>query len=135
MPKETQKAALGLRRIKLLDGLSNESLQALSNDCSWRPYKAGQTIISRNSPEHEVYLLVAGKVRVSMYSANGRQVTFRDVECGGKSWVTSPPSTGAGGQPMRWPWRDVAGRGAFGGRVQEAVARASRWWANASCTG
>jgi CRP-like cAMP-binding protein len=82
MPKIAEPSVLGLRGIKLLAGLSTERLEALAKECAWRRYEAEQRIISRNAPDRDVHLLVAGKVRVTTYSAAGRQVTFRDEAAG-----------------------------------------------------
>ncbi|HSV53117.1 MAG TPA: Crp/Fnr family transcriptional regulator [Burkholderiaceae bacterium] len=82
MSTEVQPSILGLRGIQLLDGLSTERLEALARECAWRRYEPGQLIISRNGPEREVYLIIGGRVRITFYSAAGRQVTFRDEEAG-----------------------------------------------------
>jgi CRP/FNR family transcriptional regulator, cyclic AMP receptor protein len=79
MSRQTvQPSSLGLRSIGLLAGLSPERLETLAHQCAWRHYEAGQWIISRDAADRDVYLLVSGRVRVTTYSAAGRQVTFRD---------------------------------------------------------
>ncbi|OGA61642.1 MAG: cyclic nucleotide-binding protein [Betaproteobacteria bacterium RIFCSPLOWO2_12_FULL_65_14] len=82
MPQSVQPSSLGLRRIALLDGLSDERLEALARECAWRNYRAGQRIISRAAADRDVYLIISGRVRVTTYSAAGRQVTFRDIAAG-----------------------------------------------------
>ncbi|HSV61650.1 MAG TPA: Crp/Fnr family transcriptional regulator [Variovorax sp.] len=82
MSTEVQASILGLRGIPLLDGISTERLEALARECAWRRYEPGQRIISRNGPERDVYMIVAGRVRITFYSTAGRQVTFRDEEAG-----------------------------------------------------
>jgi CRP-like cAMP-binding protein len=42
----------------------------------------GQVIVARNSPDRDVHFVVSGRVRVTTFSAGGRQVTFRDEEAG-----------------------------------------------------
>lgn len=75
-------SSLGLRRIALLEGLSAERLDALARQCAWHNFRAGQHIISRTAADRDVYLIVSGRVRVTTYSAAGRQVTFRDIGAG-----------------------------------------------------
>ena len=75
-------SSLGLQRIALLEGLSPERLDALARQCAWRNFEAGQRILSREAPDRDVYLVVSGRVRVTIYSASGRQVTFRDIQAG-----------------------------------------------------
>lgn len=75
-------SAFGLRRVKLLEGLPDDVLEALAPQCRWRRYEAGQRVITREALDHDVYLIVSGKVRVTAFSASGRQVTFRDTQAG-----------------------------------------------------
>ncbi len=82
MSGSVQPSSLGLRGIALLEGLSAERLEALARACAWRNYRAGQRIISRAAADRDVYLIVSGRVRVTIYSAAGRQVTFRDIAAG-----------------------------------------------------
>lgn len=82
MPKPAQPSSLGLRGIALLAGLSAERLEALARECAWRNFDADQSIISRAAPDRDLYFIVSGRVRVTTYSAAGRQVTFRDFGAG-----------------------------------------------------
>ncbi len=71
-------SSLGLRGVALLEGLAAERLDALARECKWRNYAADQRVISRDADDRDVYLIISGGVRVTTYSAAGRQVTFRD---------------------------------------------------------
>ncbi len=75
-------SALGLRAIKLLEGLPEERLQSLATQCKWRRYEPEQMIFSREGTDRDVHLIVAGKVRITIYAASGRQVTFNDEKAG-----------------------------------------------------
>lgn len=75
-------SSLGLRRIELFNGLADDRLEAIARGCAWRNVEAGTQIVSREARDCDVYLLVSGKVRVTTYSAAGRQVTFRDCAAG-----------------------------------------------------
>lgn len=77
-----QPSALGLRRIALLEGLSEERLQGLAARCTWKRYEPEQRIVSWNAQDSDLHLIVSGKVRVTIYSAAGRQVTFNDEASG-----------------------------------------------------
>ena len=77
-------SALGLRGVALTSGLDAPVLEALAEQCRWRRFPAGQRVISRDAPDNDVYLIVSGKVRITAFSAAGRQVTFRDI--GGGDW-------------------------------------------------
>lgn len=82
MAKPVQPSSLGLRGIALLEGLAAERLEALARECAWRNYAADQRVISREAADRDLYLIVSGRVRVTTYSAAGRQVTFRDFGAG-----------------------------------------------------
>lgn len=82
MSTVVQASILGLRGIALLEGVPHERLEALARECAWRRCEPGQRIISRNAPERDVHLIIAGRVRITFYSAAGRQVTFRDEDAG-----------------------------------------------------
>lgn len=72
----------GLKSIKLLDGVPLPALEKLARQCRWRRFTAGQRVISREAPDNDVYLIVSGQVRVTSFSAGGREVTFGDVRGG-----------------------------------------------------
>lgn len=82
MAKPAQPSSLGLRSIALLEGLPQERLEGLARECAWRNVAPGSRIISRSGQERDVYFIVTGRVRVTTYSAAGRQVTFRDFGAG-----------------------------------------------------
>lgn len=82
MSIEFQASTQGLRGIELLDGLPPERLEALARDCRWCRYDAGQHIIARNGADRDVFLVISGRVRITIYAAGGRQVTFQDEQRG-----------------------------------------------------
>jgi CRP/FNR family transcriptional regulator, cyclic AMP receptor protein len=75
-------STLGLRNIKLLHGLPQDQLELIASRCRWRQIAAGGQIVTRNSPDVDVHFIVSGRVKVTTFSAGGRQVTFRDEEAG-----------------------------------------------------
>ncbi len=76
---EIEPATLGLRRVKLLEGLSDEALERVARVCSWRRFETGKAVITRSSASCDLCFLVSGRVRATVYTASGRQVTFRDL--------------------------------------------------------
>lgn len=69
-------------RVRLLDGLPKPAVAQLAQQCRWRRIAATQRVISREAQDQDVYLIVAGRVRVTSFSASGRQVTYRDIAAG-----------------------------------------------------
>jgi CRP-like cAMP-binding protein len=82
MPVDQPSSSLGLRSIALLAGLAPERLEALARECAWRRCAPEQQIISREADDRDLYLIVSGRVRVTTYSAGGREVSFRDIAAG-----------------------------------------------------
>ena len=77
-----QASTLGLMQVRLLQGLPQARLEAVAAQCNWRRVEQGQVIVARNSADRDVHFVVSGRVRVTTFSAGGRQVTFRDEEAG-----------------------------------------------------
>ncbi len=77
-------SALGLRKMKLLEGVSRTALEELARQCRWRRFEARQRIFSRETKDQDVYLIVSGRVRIAAFSAGGQQVTYRELPEG--SW-------------------------------------------------
>jgi CRP/FNR family transcriptional regulator, cyclic AMP receptor protein len=75
-------SALGLRSITLLLDVPAAALDDLAQQCRWRRFPVGQRVISREADDHDVYLIVGGKVRITAFSGAGRQVTYRDIATG-----------------------------------------------------
>ncbi|HZN46269.1 MAG TPA: Crp/Fnr family transcriptional regulator [Ramlibacter sp.] len=77
-----QASTLGLKQVRLLQDLPQERLEILAARCNWRRVEPGQVIVARNSPDRDVHFVVSGRVRVTSFSAGGKQVTFRDEDAG-----------------------------------------------------
>lgn len=82
MATTVQASTFGLRNVRILQGLSQERLEILAAQCGWRTVEPGKVIVARNSHDRDVHFVVSGRVRVTSFSAGGRQVTFRDEEAG-----------------------------------------------------
>jgi CRP-like cAMP-binding protein len=79
MSKDIQPSSLGLRKIDLLLGLPAQRLDAISRQCAWRHYEAGQRLVAREAEDRDLHMIVAGSVRVTTYSSAGREISFRDL--------------------------------------------------------
>ncbi|MEO5373974.1 MAG: Crp/Fnr family transcriptional regulator [Alphaproteobacteria bacterium] len=47
--------------------------------CRWKRFGADEQIIDRQSESRDIYFVVAGKVRILIYSIGGREVTLADI--------------------------------------------------------
>lgn len=73
-------AALG--RVDMLKGLAKPDLEAMAAMCRWRGYEKEQQVIEQDGGSHDVYFVARGRVRITIYAVNGREVTFRDLTAG-----------------------------------------------------
>ncbi len=73
---------LGLRGIRLFDGIDAFSLEEIARQCRWRGFKRKERVISRRATDRDVYLVIAGAVRVTAHSPQGRGIIFRDISAG-----------------------------------------------------
>jgi CRP-like cAMP-binding protein len=83
MVAPAQMSFLGLARNPMLSDLSPDRLSELAAQCSWKRYEAGQVVVSRHAPSSDVHLIVDGRVRIHVYSSDGREVLFTHVQEGG----------------------------------------------------
>jgi CRP/FNR family cyclic AMP-dependent transcriptional regulator len=71
-----------LRQVPIFAVLPESKCEGLARDCKWRTYEAGQQILSYDDPHTEVFFLASGKVRVIVYSGEGKAVVFTDLKPG-----------------------------------------------------
>jgi len=63
----------------LLQNVPAADVRALEKACAWRQYDAGEQIIDRQSDSREVFFVVSGRVRIAIYSIQGREITLDDL--------------------------------------------------------
>jgi CRP-like cAMP-binding protein len=71
-----------LSEIDLFKGLSVSDLHAIAGRCQWGHYAREQRIIGHQDDTNDVYFIVRGQVRATIYSASGKEVSFRDLGAG-----------------------------------------------------
>jgi len=69
--------------IDILAGLTPEGRRMLSGRCTWRDFKPHQLILGHQEDSRTVLFLTAGKAYATIFSENGKQVTFIDINAGG----------------------------------------------------
>lgn len=68
--------------VELFSPLSSEQRAAIAAKCRWRQIGAHSQILGYLDDTDDVYFVTEGRVRVAVYSASGREVSFRDVGAG-----------------------------------------------------
>jgi CRP/FNR family cyclic AMP-dependent transcriptional regulator len=76
------RSSLALRHIPLFEGLAEACLERIANECDWRTLEARRPLFTRNSAGSEIFFLVSGRVRITTFSSQGREVSFQDYEEG-----------------------------------------------------
>lgn len=72
-------SARSLRSIELFASLKPEAMARLEALCTWRTYQPQEAVVAHLDPSRDVYCLVDGMARISLYAPNGRQIVFRDA--------------------------------------------------------
>ena len=68
--------------IKLFAGLERAACEQLATRCQGQHVAAGQVIVSKHEESRDIYLVVSGNLLVTVFSAAGKQVLFRDKGAG-----------------------------------------------------
>ena len=71
-----------LGKTPLFGALSMTDMSRVALEMSERTYASGQQIFGRGDPGNEVFLVVTGRVRLSIFSADGRALSFRHCNDG-----------------------------------------------------
>jgi CRP/FNR family cyclic AMP-dependent transcriptional regulator len=72
-------SGFSLAGIDVFSGLEREALKDIERRCTHRRYAPGEPIVSRLDTSNDVFFLVSGDVRVTIYSLDGKAVSFRDL--------------------------------------------------------
>ncbi|MCB1519318.1 MAG: Crp/Fnr family transcriptional regulator [Hyphomicrobiaceae bacterium] len=71
-----------MAEIPLFAGVDPLVVGEIANLFSVRDYAAGSEIVRHLEDDTDVYFVLAGRVKVRIYSCQGRIVAFRQIECG-----------------------------------------------------
>ncbi|MEE8270815.1 MAG: Crp/Fnr family transcriptional regulator [Alphaproteobacteria bacterium] len=71
-----------LGQLEIFVGLSPDELDALAKRVRWRRYGAKHEVFGHTDDSQDVYFVIEGSVRVSVYSHGGKEVSFRDLQAG-----------------------------------------------------
>ncbi|WP_319024817.1 Crp/Fnr family transcriptional regulator [Nisaea sediminum] len=66
----------------LLQGLPPEKIADLDKRCRWRNFEADQVIINLDDESTDVYFIIWGDVRVTVFSETGKTVIIQDLKTG-----------------------------------------------------
>lgn len=75
-------SAQTLASIDLFRALAADDRAAIAVMTSGRDYRDGECIIAQDDVDHDVFFVVTGTVRVTYFTAAGKQIEFRDLGAG-----------------------------------------------------
>jgi len=71
-----------LSRVDFFAGLDDKRLRAIADRVHVRRHDAGQSLCRYNDDSRDVYMILDGTARATIFSPNGREVSFRDLRSG-----------------------------------------------------
>lgn len=74
--------AASLSGVAFFEDLAASDRDRLAGFCHWTRYDARQQIFGHEDEGNDVYFIVAGRVRVTVFSASGKEVSFTDLGAG-----------------------------------------------------
>lgn len=80
--RDIARTGRSLSNISIFAELSPISLEQIEQRCAWRRYEPGEAIISYLDTSDEVFFVISGKARVTIYSHSGKAVSFSELEPG-----------------------------------------------------
>lgn len=79
MARSVTNAETSLKGIAILAKLSPEALKDVERRCAFRRYERGESIVDYLDESDDVFFIVSGGVRVTIYSLAGKAVSFREL--------------------------------------------------------
>ena len=76
---QTELTQYSLAGIAIFARLPSQVLERVQQRCSWRRYKAGEPIVDYLDASDDVFFVTTGEVCVTIYSIEGKAVSFRNL--------------------------------------------------------
>lgn len=65
-----------LKQIPLFSRLPEEHLTLIASECRGKRFRAGATILNQSDESRDLYLILAGRVNVTLFNEDGREVVL-----------------------------------------------------------
>jgi CRP-like cAMP-binding protein len=76
---QTTPVEQSLQKIALFKDLPSDTLERIQQLCSWRRYEEDKPILVFGDDTSEVFFIAEGAAHVTIYSVDGKEVSFRDL--------------------------------------------------------
>lgn len=74
--------ATSLAGVSVFADTSPEARAVVAGRCVGQRYAPQAQIVSHQDPSTDVYFIISGSVRITFFSASGKEITFRDMHAG-----------------------------------------------------
>ena len=71
-----------LAKLPIFDGLDLVSQAEIAGSCRWRRFSSGQHVLHHNESSSDLFFVTEGTLRVLVYSPQGKDVSYRDLDPG-----------------------------------------------------
>ncbi|KAA3620943.1 MAG: cyclic nucleotide-binding domain-containing protein, partial [Proteobacteria bacterium] len=68
-----------LRRCVLFDRLDDDALARIAGLVKWRTYRRGTDVFRFQDESTDIYLIASGRVRVTVFSYSGKEITYQEL--------------------------------------------------------
>ena len=75
-------SAESLAGVEVFQRLGSADRAALAALCHGRRYESQERVLSHKDPTEDIYFIISGRVRITIYSLGGKEITFRDQGAG-----------------------------------------------------
>ena len=86
-----------LRNTEIFNGLGDDAFEAIAGLIHWRTYNKGAEVVSYRGKGRDVYFIADGRVRATIFSLSGKEISFQELEPGSMfgelSAITGEPRT------------------------------------------
>jgi CRP/FNR family cyclic AMP-dependent transcriptional regulator len=72
-----------LRQTELLRSVPAEDLQDVARDARWRTFRRGQVVFTAGDPGDTLIVVISGRIKVVVRSADGGELTLTIIQAGG----------------------------------------------------
>ncbi len=79
---QTKEQRHSLEGIAIFADLPPDRRERIQRRCGWRNYEPGEPIVDYLDASDEVFFIISGEVRVTIYSVAGKAVSFRELGAG-----------------------------------------------------
>jgi CRP/FNR family cyclic AMP-dependent transcriptional regulator len=68
-----------LKQIELFECLDSEACDQVSKLIKWKQYKKGSEVIPYQGESDDVYFIASGRVRVTIFSFSGKEISYQEL--------------------------------------------------------